>query len=155
MKRILVTAALAMFCAAAFAEGQGNGNCEGQAGNSGRHGLVAHYYRDAANWDGSWPAGSKPQVDPADPVDRRELFVDDIMVDSMTRISLKMHEPIRREVSITFDKPWEGNGCGYTTVFQDGDKYRMYYHAWQIPGSDPQHPAHRLVIASAESPDGI
>jgi hypothetical protein len=87
--------------------------------------------------------------------DRRELFVDDLMVDSMKKVTLKMHEPVRREVSITFDKPWEGNGGGYTTVFQDGDKYRMYYHAWQIPGSDPRHPAHPLVIACAESLDGI
>ena len=87
--------------------------------------------------------------------DRRELFVDDFMVDSMNNVRLKMHEPVRREVAITFDKPWEGNGGGYTTVFQDGDKYRMYYHAWQIPGSDPQYPGHRLVIACAESLDGI
>ena len=87
--------------------------------------------------------------------DRRELFVDDFMVDSMKNVTLKMHEPVRREVSITFDKPWEGNGGGYTTVFQDGDKYRMYYHAWQIPGSEPNVPEHRLTMAYAESPDGI
>ena len=99
--------------------------------------------------------GSSGADEPIAIGDRRELFVDDFLVDSMKNVTLKMHEPVRREVSITFDKPWEGNGGGYTTVFQDGDKYRMYYHAWQIPGSDPVHPGHRLVIACAESPDGI
>lgn len=58
--------------------------------------------------------------------DRRELFVDDYMVDSMKNVTLRMHKPVRREVAITFDKPWEGNGGGYTSVFQDGDEYRMY-----------------------------
>jgi hypothetical protein len=87
--------------------------------------------------------------------DRRELFVDDFLIDSMTHVTLKPHQPVRREVAITFDRPWEGNGGGYTTVFQDGDLYRMYYHAWQIPGSDPRFPPHPLVIAYAESPDGV
>lgn len=96
-----------------------------------------------------------PADEPISLGDRRELFVDDYLIDSMTNVTLKMHEPVRREVAITFDRPWEGNGGGYTTVFQDGDKYRMYYHAWQIPGSEPQYPGHRLVIAYAESPDGI
>ena len=87
--------------------------------------------------------------------DRRELFVDDYLIDSMTNVTLKLHKPARKEVAVTFDQPWEGNGGGYTTVFQDGDKYRMYYHAWQIPGSDPDTPGHRLVMGYAESPDGI
>jgi len=87
--------------------------------------------------------------------DRRELFVDDFLIDSMTRVTLKAHQPVRREVAITFDKPWEGNGGGYVTVFQDGNRYRMYYHAWQIPGSDTRFPGHRLVMAYAESADGI
>ncbi len=65
MKRMIVTAAVVMFCAAAFAEDKAKGNCGGGS-NRGRHGLVAHYYRDAVEWDGNWEAGSKPQADPAD-----------------------------------------------------------------------------------------
>jgi hypothetical protein len=94
----------------------------------------------------------------ADPIDvgsRRELFVDDYLIDSMTKVELKVHEPVRREISMTFDKPWEGCGGGYVTVFQDGDKYRMYYHAWQVPGNGSPYPVHPLVIAYAESSDGI
>ena len=92
---------------------------------------------------------------PLDIGNRRELFVDDYMVGSMKNVELKMHEPVRRDISIKWDKPWEGCGGGYTTVFQDGDKYRMYYHAWQIPGNGSKHPQHPLFICEAESKDGI
>ena len=86
---------------------------------------------------------------------RRELFVDDALIASMRNVALKMHEPARREVAITFDKPWEGSGCKYTTVFRDGDTYRMYYHAWQATIKGSPHPIHACVIAYAESSDGI
>ena len=92
---------------------------------------------------------------PIDIGTRRELFIDDYMIDSMTNVELKMHEPVRREVSMKFDKPWEGSGCGYFTVMQDSDRYRMYYHAWQILHYSDQYPSHRLVIGYAESHDGI
>ena len=49
--------------------------------------------------------------------DRRELFVDDHLIDLMKNVTLKLHKPARKEVAITFDQPWEGNGGGYTTVF--------------------------------------
>ena len=93
--------------------------------------------------------------EPIDIGTRRELFIDDYMIDSMKNVELKMHEPVRREVSMTFDKPWEGSGCGYFTVMPDGDKYRMYYHAWQILSHGAQYPPHRLVIGYAESQDGV
>ena len=92
---------------------------------------------------------------PVDIGNRRELFIDDYMIGSMKNVALKMHEPVRREISINWDKPWEGCGGGYTTVFQDGDKYRMYYHAWQIPGNGSNAPQHPLFICQAESKDGI
>jgi hypothetical protein len=34
------------------------------------------------------------------------------------------HSPGSREVSLTMDKPWEGNAVNYVTVFQDGGIYR-------------------------------
>lgn len=94
----------------------------------------------------------------ADPINigsRRELFVDDYMVDSMKNVELKSHEPTRREIAINWDKPWEGSGSGYTTVFQDGDIYRMYYKSWQHTGQAKDCPRHPLVIGYAESDDGI
>ena len=53
-------------------------------------------------------------------------------------------------------KPWEGNASGYTTVFQDGDLYRMYYRGFHIAYSDGESEAtNREVICYAESRDGI
>jgi hypothetical protein len=86
---------------------------------------------------------------------RRELFIDNFMIDSMKNVELKMHEPVRRNIALNFDKPWEGCGCNYFTVFPDGDKFRMYYHGWQIPLKDSPYPQHPLFITYAESKDGI
>jgi hypothetical protein len=86
---------------------------------------------------------------------RRELFVDDYLVGEMKGVELLVHSPEPREIAVTCDAPWEGNGCGYYTVLQDAREsvYRMYYHAWQIPtGIEPGGP---LSIAYFESKDGI
>ena len=93
--------------------------------------------------------------EPADIGSRRELFIDNYLIDSMKNVELKFHEPVRREIAIQWDKPWEGCGSGYTTVFHDGDKYRMYYKSWQHSGQSKKCPHHRLVIGYAESDDGI
>jgi hypothetical protein len=85
--------------------------------------------------------------------DRRELFVDDYLISSMKNADLKVHEPVRKNVALHCDKPWEGSGCGYTTVMQDGDLYRMYFHGWQVPLSGSK--SHPVNIAYAESKDGI
>ncbi len=85
---------------------------------------------------------------------RRELFVDDFLVDRFTGgARLCMHSPERRNIALVHDEPWEGCGCGYHTVFQDGDRYRMYYKSWNHEYDKAK--AHRLVIAYAESTDGI
>ena len=72
----------------------------------------------------------------ADPIDignRRELLVDDHLIESMAGGTvLKLHHPTTQEIAITHDAPWEGSGCGYHSIFKDGDKYRMYYKAWQL-----------------------
>lgn len=86
---------------------------------------------------------------------RRELFIDDYLVDRMDKLELLVHQPVREEIAVTFDAPWEGNGCGYFTVLHDAREsvYRMYYHAWQIPtGIEEGGP---LSIAYFESRDGI
>jgi len=64
----------------------------------------------------------------AEPIDigsRRELFVDRHLIERTNKARLELHRPTPREVSLVRNKPWKGNVSGYTTVFQDGDLYRM------------------------------
>ena len=86
--------------------------------------------------------------------DKRELFIDEALIEKfMGNAELRLHHPERREISLVHDTPWEGSGCGYHTVFKDGEIYRMYYKAWHIAlGGDVSKP---VVICYAESKDGI
>jgi len=99
---------------------------------------------------------SLPAAQPVDIGSRRELMIDHTLIESFSgEARLRLHHPIRREIALEHNKPWEGNGTGYHTVFYDPylEIYRMFYKAWQIPGADL--PSHPLVIAYAESRDGI
>ncbi len=58
---------------------------------------------------------------------RIEMFVDDVLIDSMTGCSLKLNMPIRKEKVMTFDRPWESETSGYITVLNDNGIIRMYY----------------------------
>jgi hypothetical protein len=88
---------------------------------------------------------------------RRELFVDQALVETMTGgVEIRLHAPTQREVAIKYDKPWEGNASGYTTVFQDGDIYRMYYRGHRYIVKDkPLRQAQSETVCYAESKDGI
>ena len=67
------------------------------------------------------------EFEPIDIGSRLELFVDDYLIDKMQGVTRKLHPPQRREVVMTFDRPWEGNHAIVYSLFQDGDMYRMYY----------------------------
>jgi hypothetical protein len=90
---------------------------------------------------------------------RLELMVDDYLIDKRTGASLVLHHPEMKEIAIEHNAPWEGNNCGYYTVFHDGDIYRMYYmisHAECGEAERRKEPAiHTLMAAYAESKDGI
>ena len=86
---------------------------------------------------------------------RWELLVDEYLIDNMTgQVALRLHSPIPREVVLVHDRPWEGNTCGYHTIFQDGDLYRMYYRGWHYD-NQTQKQTHPAVVCYAESHDGI
>ena len=94
---------------------------------------------------------------PTDIGDRRELFVDNQLVERLSGQAVwQLHHPVPQEIAITHDAPWEGNFSGYHSVFKDGDLYRMYYRGWQVTAL-----ADRLDLSAvrnlcyAESDDGI
>jgi len=110
----------------------------------------------ASSLAGPEPTWADEKTNAIDIGSRRELFVDDSLIDTIERARRVLHHPVRREIALVRNKPWEGNTSGYTTVFQDGDLYRMYYR-----GTDTVYTQgkvtmpHREVTCYAESRDGI
>ena len=50
----------------------------------------------------------------AEPIDlgpRWELFVDEHLVAEKNGVTLKLHEPVKREIVLITDQPWEGKTC--------------------------------------------
>jgi len=101
-------------------------------------------------------------AEPGAPVDigsRRELFVDGFLIERLEGgATLSLHHPEPREIVLVHDAPWEGSGCGYHSVFQDGNLYRMYYKAWHLDVQPPGKvimDSHPLYCCYAESDDGI
>ena len=92
---------------------------------------------------------------PIDIGSRLELLVDGYLIDRMHGASLMLHSPSPQEVSVVFDRPWEGNTCGYTTVIEDGGRYRMYYRGSHYFYGEDEHERGSSVTCYAESTDGI
>jgi len=85
----------------------------------------------------------------------RQLLVDEYLIERMSgEVELRLHSPVAREVSLVHDAPWEGNTCGYHTIFRDGDIVRMYYRGWDHDEKTGKQ-LHPAVVCYAESADGI
>ena len=97
-----------------------------------------------------------PFMDPLNIGSRLELFVDDYLIEGTSgEAALKLHSPQPKEVALVFDQPWEGNTCGYVTVFRDFNCFRMYYrgsHATYLADGFVSGPSYSCM---AESRDGI
>ncbi|MCS7239591.1 MAG: hypothetical protein NZ899_15190 [Thermoguttaceae bacterium] len=85
---------------------------------------------------------------------RFELLVDDYLLDKIANVTWQLHRPNPKEVVLVTDEPWEGNTSGYYTIFQDGDRYRMYYRGLHYD-EQQKRLTHREVTCYAESRDGI
>jgi hypothetical protein len=85
---------------------------------------------------------------------RRELLVDDFLIDRMEGVALTLHKPEAREVVLTCDAPWEGNTSGYFTVFEDEGRFRMYYRGWHFDPATKKE-THAATTCLAESRDGL
>ncbi|MSU69490.1 MAG: hypothetical protein EXS39_01680 [Opitutaceae bacterium] len=89
---------------------------------------------------------------------QRELLVDGLLVDRLTgKAELRLHHPVAQEAVLVLDAPWEGSVSTYFSIFQDGDRYRMYYRGAQFtPAPDGINlEVHPYFLCYAESADGI
>lgn len=90
---------------------------------------------------------TKPKVDLGN---RLEMFVDDWLIAQRKGVTLRLNNPIRREVVLVTDKPWEGIDSAYYTAIQDGKRVRLYYR-----GFCPADASDQQVTCMVESEDGI
>ncbi|MDG2384807.1 MAG: hypothetical protein P8N76_24270 [Pirellulaceae bacterium] len=98
---------------------------------------------------------AKIRFDESAPIEignRLEPFVDRHLIHALENAELRLHAPRAAESVLSFDRPWEGAFCGYTTVIKDADRFRMYYRGLPSAGRDGTN---REVTCYAESEDGI
>jgi len=90
---------------------------------------------------------------------RLELMVDDWLIESMDGVQLRLHRPVRKDVALRIDQPWEKlwqtesepyypTPFGYSSVMKEGDRYRLYY-SWDRGGKKT------CLTGYAESSDGV
>lgn len=100
----------------------------------------------------SAPAALAGEKGPIELGSRRELMVDHFLLDQLDGVSLELQTPRDEGTVVEFDRPWEGLFCGYGTIIQDGDVYRLYYRGRPVAGTDGDT---NEVTCYAESKDGI
>lgn len=88
---------------------------------------------------------------------RLEPMIDNHLIATMSDgLHFQLHKPVRRNVALVTDSPWEGNACPYNSVFQDNDRYRMYYGSNQyVTAKGELTYPHKPYTCYAESQDGI
>ena len=89
---------------------------------------------------------------PIDIGTNRQLFLDDLIIDTKSGVRRTMHSPTRRETVLVGDKPWDEASVAYMSVIRDGDLYRGYYRCYHLGSDQAPKPRH---TAYAESLDGI
>jgi len=92
----------------------------------------------------------------AEPLDlgtKREIFVDDYLIDKLEGTRLVMGQAKDEGVAILFDQPWEGPYSDYASVMKVADDdYRMYYRG--APRLVERHKMEQYTCV-ALSKDGI
>ncbi len=84
--------------------------------------------------------------------DKREIFVDNYLIEKLGGARIAMHSPHDEGVVMLFDKPWEGSFCAYCTIIKEGNLFRAYYRGIPVAGKDGNS---NEVTCYAESNDGI
>lgn len=85
---------------------------------------------------------------PAEFSAKRYLFLDPALLVSTENLTVAINPPVRREVVLRPDRPWESLMFGFfSATLQEGDRLRMWYMARDRKGPN--------YIAYAESTDGV
>ncbi|HJN17668.1 MAG TPA: LamG-like jellyroll fold domain-containing protein [Armatimonadota bacterium] len=82
---------------------------------------------------------------------RRELFVDQHLIDRMDGVRLELNRPRNEGTVIEFDQPWEYPFAGCPTIIRDGEKFILIYRGMRGTGDGTDVES----TCYAESPDGI
>ena len=83
---------------------------------------------------------------------RLELFLDTLLIEKLDNLCRILHAPEDAGPVFFFDRPWEGPFCGYSTVIQERDVYRLYYRGLPMAGQDGSS---METTCYAESRDGV
>lgn len=83
---------------------------------------------------------------------KREIFVDYFLIDTLKNIQLVKHTPHDEGPVLYFDQPWEGVFCGYCTIIKNNGLFRAYYRGLPTNGKDGTNAETTCI---AESNDGI
>jgi len=60
----------------------------------------------------------------------KQLFIDDLLIEYSSGVSLKINPPLKAGPVLRADRPWESFRIGiYGTVMEDNNLYKMYYDA--------------------------
>ena len=92
------------------------------------------------------------QQSPIEIGSRRELFLDQYLIEKLDHAQLQLHEPRDEGTVLRFDQPWEGIHCGYCTMIRDGAMMRVYYRG--MPAGTADGTAGEVTCV-ADSEDGI
>jgi hypothetical protein len=100
------------------------------------------------------PAAIPQSGGPIDVGARRQLFLDDFWFDSKKDVTLQFHPAVPGEVVLRCDRPWEKKIMHYSSVIDDGGKFRMYY---RVDEGDPNVDVNtdQTWTCYAESRDGV
>lgn len=102
---------------------------------------------------------------PADPIaigSRRELLLDDHLIDRLDGAELRLQQPVPREIVLETDRPWEGNMNTFNTLLLIDGVWHLYYRGWQVHVTSEKDPAanwglvteHAATVCVATSADG-
>lgn len=86
---------------------------------------------------------------------RRELFLDNFLVERSEGVTHQQHRPRPAEVVLSNDRPWEAPTLGMFSVLEDNGLFRMYYRGAHGSHFGKEPPARGEPMCYAESRDGI